>query len=237
MKNRIKTVLAFAALFPLAGFAQFSPTQADDTYKVQIDLTKVENDQIKVELVSPLMMVDEVVYNMPRMVPGTYKVYDFGRFVTDFVALGGRGDTLEVEKLNLNQWKIKDAKNLYKIVYTADDTYDEKGKDIFAPAGTGFEDGVYLLNNFTFLGYFEGYKSIGYEYSIVKPEGLYGSTSLDLISSDGNTDVFKADDYFEIHDCPILYSNADTASVTVTGTKVSIGVHSPKGKLSAKTIM
>ena len=238
MKRLIrKVVLGMAALAPLAGFTQFNPIQSDSECKVHVDLTQVEDDRLKVEFVVPILMEDEVIYNMPRMVPGTYKVYDFGRFVNDFVAIGGRGDTLEVEKLNTNQWKIKDAKKLYKIVYWADDTYDGDGTDIFAPAGTGFSDGVYILNSFSFVGYLEGYKDVAFEYSVKKPENLYGTTSLDRLSSVENVDVFTAGNYFELHDCPILYAKPDTASVNVVGTQVTLSVHSPEGNLSAQEIM
>jgi predicted metalloprotease with PDZ domain len=238
MKKLIrKAVLGLSAILPLAGFAQFDPIQSDEECKVHIDLTQIVDDRVKVEFVVPILMEDEVIYNMPRMVPGTYKVYDFGRFVNDLVAIGGRGDTLEVERLNTNQWKIKDAKQLYKIVYLADDTYDGEGTDIFAPAGTGFTEGVYMLNTFSFVGYLDGYKDVGFEYHVKKPEGLYGTTSLDRTSSENNVDVFTAGDYFELHDCPVLYAKPDTASVDVVGTRVTLSVHSQEGNLSAAEIM
>lgn len=235
-KHISKALLGLAAFLPFSGFSQFEPIQSDSEYKVHIDLTAIEDDKLTVEFVVPILMDDEVIYNMPRMVPGTYKVYDFGRFVNGLVAIGGRGDTLDVERLNTNQWRIKEAKKLYKIVYQADDTYDGEGTDIFAPAGTGFED-VFMLNTFSFVGFLDGYKDLPYEYSVKHPKALYGSTSLDRLSSDDELDVFTAQDYFELHDCPIMYAKPDTASVNVVGTKVSLAVHSPKGNLSAAEIM
>ena len=232
-----KIVLGLSAMLPLAGFTQFDPIQSDEECKVHIDLTQIVDDRVKVEFVVPILMEEEVIYNMPRMVPGTYKVYDFGRFVNDFVAIGGRGDTLEVERLNTNQWKIMDAKQLYNIVYLADYTYDGEGTDIFAPAGTGFSEGVYMLNTFSFVGYLKGYKDVPFEYHVKKPEGLYGTTSLERTSSEENVDVFAASDYFELHDCPVLYAKPDTASVDVVGTRVTLSVHSPKGNLTAAEIM
>ncbi len=238
MKNLLKkTIITLTALTPYVTNAQFNPTQDDRKYQVQIDLTQVVEDRVYVEFVVPLMMEDEVIYNMPRMVPGTYKVYDFGRFVNDFYAIGGRGDTLEVEKLNQNQWKISGAQNLYKIVYWADDTYDEKGDDIFAPAGTNFDERVNLLNSFTFLGYLDGFKDLPFEYTVIKPTGFVATSSLDFVSTDAEKDVFTAEDYFELHDCPILYATPDTASVNVVGTRISVGVYSPAGNLKAQEII
>ncbi|MCT4622776.1 MAG: hypothetical protein N4A46_04065, partial [Schleiferiaceae bacterium] len=216
----------------------FNPVQDDGKCQVYVDLVNQVDDQVKVEIVAPLTSQKELIYNMPRMVPGTYKVYDFGRFVNNLVAIGGRGDTLEVEQLNTNQWKIKDANKLYKVVYWADDTYDSKGKGIFAPAGTNFDETVNILNTFSFVGYFEGMKDYRYEYSVKKPEGQFGSTSLEKSEySQEGVDVFLAKDYFELHDCPVLYAKPDTASVNVVGTVISIGVHSPEGNLKADEIM
>jgi len=236
-KLTIFTAITALSILPFLSRATFDPVQDDRKYQVQIDLTGIVDDQIQVEFVVPLIMENEVIYNMPRMVPGTYKVYDFGQFVNDFVAIGGRGDTLEVEQLNTNQWKIKNAQSLYKIVYWADDTFDDKGSNVFAPAGSNFDDKVNLLNNFTFLGYLDGFKDLPYEYSVVKPTGFVATTSLDLTSTNAEIDVFSANDYFELHDCPILYALPDTASTNVVGTHIKVGVYSPEGNFKAEEIL
>jgi predicted metalloprotease with PDZ domain len=81
-------------------------------------------------------------------------------------------------------------------------------------------------------------KDYRYEYSVKKPEGQFGSTSLEKSEySQEGVDVFLAKDYFELHDCPVLYAKPDTASVNVVGTVISIGVHSPEGNLKADEIM
>ena len=47
------------------------------------------------------------------------------------------GETLKVEKLDVNSWQIGGAKNLAKVSYLVNDTYDVEGThDIFSPAGT-----------------------------------------------------------------------------------------------------
>ena len=48
-----------------------------------------------------------------------------------------------------------------------------------------------MLNTFSFVGYLDGYKDVGFEYHVKKPEGLYGTTSLDRTSSENNVDVFR----------------------------------------------
>ena len=71
--------------------AQTSQAQADDKYNVTIDLTKVKDDKVQVTVVAPEQKQDELIYNMPKIVPGTYSVSDFGKFVTEFTALNKKG--------------------------------------------------------------------------------------------------------------------------------------------------
>jgi len=77
-----------------------------------------------------------------------------------------------------------------------------------------------MLNNFTLIGYFEGFKDMPYTISITKPQGFYGATSMPLESSGPDTDVYNPRNYFELHDNPIMYSIPDTASVMVNNTKI-----------------
>ena len=232
-----KLFVVIILLFSLVGKAQYEPIQNESEYQVMMDLTNIVDDQIEIEIIVPLIHEETAVYNMPVMVPGTYKIYNFGRFLNRFTAIGSRGDTLEVESLNENQWKINNARDLYKISYWADDTYDGKGKSIFAPAGTGISEDVFMLNNFGFIGYLEGMKDVDFDFHIKKPEGFVGSTSLPIVELTDTLDSYHADHYFQLHDCPMLYSKPDTASVNVSGVEITVAVYSPEGNLNAKEIM
>ena len=61
----------------------YSQTVQNENYQYYIDLNNVENDQISVELITPKISSDVALFRLPAMVPGTYKVYDFGRFVSE----------------------------------------------------------------------------------------------------------------------------------------------------------
>ena len=222
-------------LLPLFS-AAFSPVQNDRNYQTQLDLTSLNDGRIKVTVVVPILGDNEAIYNMPKIVPGTYKIYDYGQFVHDFKAYNSKGEELEVVQLNENQWKILKAKSLYKIEYLASDTYSQKRSRIFAPAGTSLTEKAFLLNNFGFIGYLEGYKNKPFTLEVKKPEGFYGSTSLKRQSTTAEADVFTAKNYFELHDCPILYALPDTANLKVAGIPVHIGVYSPDGNISAKAL-
>ena len=110
MKHQFITL---SALFLcLNTFAQ-KVTQ-NNNYQFFIDLTKVQNDKLEVSLITPKILREEAVYNMPKIVPGTYANYDFGRYVSDFKAFDASGKALSVEKLDKNSYKIKGAKGLNK---------------------------------------------------------------------------------------------------------------------------
>ena len=54
------------------------------TYEYKVDLNTVENDELTVELKVPALKQKDLYFQMPAMVPGTYSVYNFGRFVSNF---------------------------------------------------------------------------------------------------------------------------------------------------------
>jgi predicted metalloprotease with PDZ domain len=118
-----KTILTLCALVMCVGsFAQKVTQNA--SYQFFVDLTTVKNDKLEVSLIAPKINKDEITYNLPKIVPGTYANYDFGRYITDFKAFDAAGKALKVEKLDKNSYKIAKAKSLYKITYLVDDTWD-----------------------------------------------------------------------------------------------------------------
>ncbi len=207
-------------------------------YTVKIDLTKVKNDMLDVELIVPSVNEETVRYNMPKIVPGTYAIYDFGRFVNGFRAYDSLGNELLTKSISENIWEIYSAKKLYKISYQVEDTYDtKKDNKIFEPAGTNIEEGKnFVLNNFGFFGYLKGMKDAPYSINVTRPEGFFGGTSLNKAPSSGNTDVFVAKNYFEAHDCPIMYCKPDTAMMRVGNADVLVSVYSPNQKLTANDV-
>lgn len=232
---RFYTLLVLA-VFGLSAKA-FEPIQNEAFYQVYLDLNEVSADKLPVQIVTPIIFEDSVQFHMPRIVPGTYDVHNYGRFLSDFKALDASGNELKTRKIDLNRWEIYDAKKLYKITYVVDDTYDQgEETGIFQPAGTSLEDSVYLLNNFGFIGYLKGYNKKSFKLQVEKPQGFYGSTA--LIGEVGDTlDTYTVQDYFTLHDNPIMYNVPDTASRMVGGTNVLVSVYSPGKVVSASESM
>lgn len=228
--------LALAGTF-LTATATDIPT--GERYQVSIDLTKVQNDRLSVSIKVPEVKEKEIIYNMPRMVPGTYAIYDFGKFLEDFKAFDKKGRPLEVEKLDVNRWKIKDAKKLAEITYWANDTWDTPDKKdiVFEPGGTNIESYAnYLLNLHGFVGYLDNMKAVPYELTITKPTQFYGATPLIDVKDSETSDTFVTATYNELVDSPLMYNEPDTTVMKIGNADVLVSVFSPTKKVSSQTV-
>src|SRR6476620_10146660 len=91
--------------FSLLSFL-FLHAAAQDNYKYHIDLTNVSNDRLQVELLTPKIKTSSVKFFFPRIVPGTYRNANYGRFITTLVAKDKAGNLLPVQRLDSNTWQI-----------------------------------------------------------------------------------------------------------------------------------
>lgn len=240
-------------LMLLAAFI-FSSAYAADPYKYTVNLTKVSNDKIFVELDPPKIKKKEIIFYLPKIIPGTYAIADYGRMVSELKATDKKGRELKVERVDNNTWKIFNAKKIARISYWVDDTYDSSlpGPDIFQPAGTNIEDGKnILINSAGFFGYFEGMKKSKFEINIIRDKSFYGATGLkastnpplvgSLSKEAGEqdnvaVDQFILEDYDKLVDSPLMYSEADTAIIRVANTDVLVASYSPNKKVTAAEI-
>jgi len=250
VKNSGTTLL----LFWLISTVVCAQGKKEGTYQYTIDLTRVSNDQVYVELSPPRTGKSEIEFFMPRIIPGTYAIADYGRYITGFEARDRKGKKLRVEKTTENSWKIKNAKNLATISYRVDDSWDTSvsGPEIFWPAGTNIEASTnFVLNPAGFMGYIEGFKDNPFRLKIIHPATMYGTTGLvpedeemnnqkvdkeRATASGVSSDVFVTKDYDELVDAPIMYAQPDTAIIYVGDTEVLIGAYSPTKKITAKEI-
>ncbi len=208
-------------------------------YQFTIDLTKVKQDKVDVNLIVASQNKKEIVYYLPKIVPGTYANYDFGRFVSDFQARNKQGKQLPVEKLDENSWKIKQADQLNRISYSVEDTWDTEaaGEFVFEPGGTNIEeDKNFVLNTHGFFGYIDDQKRVSYQVNVIKPAGFYGSTPLTTTTTVGNTDTYVINSYNELVDSPMMYNKPDTTVLKVGGADILISIYSPNKVVSAQEI-
>ncbi|MEK6152098.1 peptidase M61 [Flavobacteriaceae bacterium 3-367] len=224
------------------GAAKTLTTAGNTPILAAIDLIHVEEDKVLVSMDPGAFTVDEVLFYIPKTVPGTYSTDNYGKYIEDFKAYDYEGKLLPVSKTDENTWSISQGKNLNKIAYYVNDTYDtetEVEEAVFSPAGTNIaKDENFMLNLHGFVGYFKGLKEVPYELTISAPAELKATTSLiqKPDDDDNTTDVFLADRYFDIIDNPILYTKSEIASFKVNDIVVNLSVYSPNGVYTAESL-
>ncbi|WP_298394989.1 PDZ domain-containing protein [Flavobacterium sp.] len=239
-----KYILSIALVSLLYGCKSASTvaTKEKSEINVSINLNDVKEDKLLVTVTAPTITTDEIVYHVPKIIPGTYSEDDYGKFIEDVKAFDAKGNPLQVEKLSTNSWTIKEAKKLDKLTYLVNDTYDIEsgggfGSGIFSPAGTNILEGKnFMLNNHGFVGYFENKKDLTYKLNITHSEKLFGATSLIDTDSSNLSDTFVVSRYNDLVDNPIMYSKPDYVTFNVDGMDILLSVYSPNDKHTAKTL-
>lgn len=166
------------------------------------------------------------------MVPGTYAIYNFGRYVSNLQAFDAAGKVILVVRKDTNTFSINNASTLS---YEVDDTWDSpeiKGPYVFEPAGTNFQqDTLFALNTHALLGYVKGREQLPVSLHLKTPEGLVASTSL-LVQKDS----YVASSFQKLTDAPILVAKADTIHLRVANADILISVFSPNEKIKASEV-
>ena len=219
-------------------FISLAVNAQNKTYKFSLDLNKINSDLIQVELTPPVIKSEKIIYNIPKIVPGTYNIYDFGQYVMDFEVFDTTGAMLTVNRLDLNRWEIDGGNRLGKITYWVEDTWDANvDKLVFEPGGTNIEENEnVVLNNHGFFGYFDDMKDLKYELSITRPKDFYGATGLSDIKTNENVDVYTINNYMDLVDSPIMYNKPDTVTLKVGNADVLISVYSKNKVATAEEL-
>ena len=233
-KNTLVTRILFSACFIVSVF----PIAAQSTYKYNVDLTRVTDDQLEVNLVCPAISKNEIDFYLPKIVPGTYMNSNYGKYVHNLKAFDKNDRELSVAEAGEGKWTIKKAKSLYRISYNVEDTWDATINNlVYSMCGTSFEAGKnFVLNTPGLFGYFDGMKKIPFEISFTKPTGFYAATGLKPAATDAVSDKFICINADHLYDSPIMYSLPDTTTITVGNAEVLIAVYSPKKQATSKFI-
>lgn len=207
--------------------------------KTTIDLVNVKDDKVAVTMEFPKMKSGDIKFHFPKTVPGTYSVDDYGRFVEGIKFYDNKGRELNYTKVNDNTYSLKNAKDLTKVTYLVNDSFDDemdnsKHKAVFSPSGTDIEEGkIFMINTHGFVGYIDNMQDVPYQLIIQKPAGFYGTTALvDQDKSDA-TDTFTLANYAKVTDSPLMYTKPDYITFNAGGMDLVLGVYSPTGKYKA----
>lgn len=231
-----KLLIILAIIFPGVGLLAQDITQ-DDGYYYWLDLNAVSNDQTEVTLITPKISQESIVLYFPKVIPGTYRIADFGRFISDVKAFSSDGTPLPVEKIETNGWRISNASSLYKVTYKVDDTFDAviTENPIYKMGGTNIQEGeAFLVNTHGFFGYLEDMKDRQFTVDITHPSGFYGATGMIASDNEEGKDLFITESYNRLVDSPIMYTRPDTTVMHVGGADVIVAVYSPNKLVSSK---
>lgn len=210
-----------------------------------MDLVNVEDDKVKVTVDPGRFTTSQTTFYIPKTVPGTYSLDNYGEFIENVKAFDYLGKELLVAKTDENSWLIDNAADLDKITYWVNDSFDMEGeKGVFSPAGTNIEKGEnFMLNLHGFVGYFDNLKEQPYKLIISRPQDLIAGTAMPLSqtlnekdNSAATTDTYNASRYFDIIDNPIMYAAPDTTHINVEGINVLLSVYSPNKVYTSASI-
>jgi Predicted protease with the C-terminal PDZ domain len=206
-------------------------------YRYTVDLNRLEDDKFNVTLLTPALSDSKVIFALPKIIPGTYAVSDYGAFAANVVAEDRNGRRLPVKQLNTNQWEIGQARRLYKITYEVEDIFDtDKEHKIYPMAATNIEENNVVVHTPGIFGYLDGQNSVPVELTFIKPDGFYGSAAKEPKESTQTRDVFEMKNVDELYDTPIMYGVPDTTMVQVGNCEVLVSVYSPNKVLNSKEI-
>jgi predicted metalloprotease with PDZ domain len=237
MNHKIRGYLLLTLVIFLSQNIYANHPGPENSYRYSIDLLKIHNNEVTVNLLTPGITTAKAIFTFPKIIPGTYRISNYGKFISNVRASDKAGRQLVVRRLNDNQWEINNAKQTSKISYTVHDIFNSNiPNGIFPMAATDIEDKDIVVNTFGFFGFIEGMTRLPFTLTFTRKPEFYASTSLIPTAHKGNTDEFRVKNVDDLYDAPILYSVPDTATLQIGKTDVLISVYSPNQKIHASQI-
>jgi predicted metalloprotease with PDZ domain len=210
--------------------------KSETNYQIiyEVDLSNHLDDLFHVVVNTSGLKPEDSVFSFISVVPGTYEISDFGRFVQSFEAYDASGNFLKSQKISVNQWKIDSPENLSKIVYDIEDTFDSDMENkISPPGGTGIQDDFIIFNTFGVLGFFNEKQNNPVKLKIKYNSGWNIGTSLDY----NGRGYYIAESFYQLADSPILIGKLSSARTAVNNIDISIFVYSPDSNFHAQNIL
>ncbi len=70
----------------------------ENSYRYSVDLLNIQNNEITVNLVTPKMTGTTAIFAFPKIIPGTYRISDYGKFISNLKAFDGAGKAVGRQK-------------------------------------------------------------------------------------------------------------------------------------------
>jgi predicted metalloprotease with PDZ domain len=200
-----------------------------------INLEDQSGDKFKVKAYMSGLSDENNIYQFASVVPGTYSISDFGRYVSRFAAFDKDGHAINTQNVGTNQWNIEKPEELYYLEYDIFETWDIEmdTPNIYRMAGTSLKYNHALLNCFGVFGYPKGLKNREILLSINQPSNWKQGTSLEKVGEN----LYRASNYDELADSPILLGNLTSSNRTIGNTEIGVYAYSAQALVSASEIM
>jgi predicted metalloprotease with PDZ domain len=225
--------------FSLFFFVASGKIAVAQEYTYTVDLQNIKKDRVKVTCTVPPQTADKVDFIFPNVVPGSYALKEYGRYIDKFKAYDENGKKLKIKKADSYNFSILGASKLKRIEYVVNDSWEEKDGErfIFQPGGTNIDAGKnFVINNYGFFGYVDGMKNNPFHITVTKPTQLKGYSYLKITPSNETTDVLSAENYDKLADNPIMYCPPQDATFKIGESEINICVYSENKLVSAAQV-
>ncbi len=126
MKKHILLLFFWGTLLASCTGSKTTDTGGGNAVEVTLDLVNVVDDKVKVVSMPAEIKSETITYQLPKVIPGTYAVANYGRYIEDLKAIDRSGNALPVKRTDLNTWTISNAKLLASVEYWVNDTFDRE---------------------------------------------------------------------------------------------------------------
>lgn len=208
-----------------------------DVFLIRLNLNESDSFSLRVEIQSPHLDLDKARFVLPSNVPGCISELKTGRLISGLRALDSAGHELTVTRLSLNEFEIYPARSLRRIEYVMHDSWHYTDPSILMrQLGTSFVRGRHFLINFhAVAGYIEGYESAPYRLEIIRPDGMYGHSAIELGPA-GRTDTAAVASYLALLDNPVMYDREKETGFIVGKTHYHICLWSERDVVKVRDI-
>ena len=160
------------------------------------------------------------VFVIPQTRFGGYKSQ--GNFLKNPAAYDRQGQPLPTRTTN-EGIHITNADRLYRLTYEVEAA--KSPNNAYQAHLPRIVPGEVFVVNFNYYGYFKGQEKKPYRLEVRKPAALYGATSLLNLQRTNSLNSFRATDYSQLFEQPVLYARPDTISFLHGQTRFSIACY------------
>lgn len=199
---KIVRYLSSPIIFVAILLIQNTPSCFAQTPNISItaNMPSPETHYFHVQLTFSNNSKDTVLVKMPSWTPGYYHINDYAQNVVDFKAQTMDGTELKCKKITKNTWQVIAQKNksikfnyrFYAFKESVDESYLDFKKAFISPT--------------SLFMYVEGHLNEPVTL-VIKPYPLWSKISTGLSRMNGMENTYRASDFDELFDCPILIGN------------------------------